>query len=303
MRNSIAVSSQHTEMNENIGKNSHLFKCSISQKMVRNKMVISGMIVISILSLVAIFSPLLAPYNPYKLSNLVDVKPSYEHLLGTDSLGRDVLSRLLYASRISLMVGLGVMLIGSFIGTTMGLLSGYLGGIVDMLIMRLADVFMTFSPMIILLVVAGIVGPGFWEIILVLGVISWPTLARIVRGNVLSIKEMNYVRAARLMGINTVGLIVRHILPNVAAPILVNATFKVSSAIISEAGLSFLGLGIQPPTASWGNMLTESQSLSFLTTKLWQWMPPGILIVVTVIAFNCIGEGFRSILNDDSAKN
>lgn len=262
-----------------------------------SKLALAGTAVILIFALVAVFAPVIAPQDPYRLTDSYDAGPSVQHLLGTDSLGRDVFSRLIYASRVSLIVGIGTMVISVCLGTLLGLVSGFWGGKVDMAIMRAADIFMTFSPMILLLAIVGIIGPGLWKIVFVLGFLGWPSLARLVRGSVLSIKEMNYIKASRLMGIRTAGILSSHILPNVAGPILVNATTQIVYGIVSEASLSFLGLGVQPPVASWGNMLTEAESLTVLTSMPWLWVPPSVLILVCVISFNCIGDGLRDALD------
>ena len=261
-----------------------------------NKLACAGTAIILVLALIAIFAPKIAPQDPYKLTDSYDAGPSAQHFLGTDSLGRDIFSRLIYASRISLIVGIGTMLISTFLGTLLGLLSGFLGGKVDMVIMRTADVFMTFPPMIILLVLVGIIGPGLWKIIFVLGILGWTSLARVVRGCVLSVKEKNYIKASRLMGISTARIVTSHVLPNVAGPVFLSATSMTVYGILSEASLSFLGLGVQPPVASWGNMLTEAQSLTVLTSMPWVWVPPSVLILICVFSFNSIGDGLRDAL-------
>lgn len=261
-----------------------------------------GLAIISLFSLCAIFAGLLAPYDPYAISPVFGAPPSSTNLLGTDQVGRDVLSRLVYASRVSLVVGLGTTAISVTIGTILGLISGYFGGKVDMAIMRVTDVFMSFPQMLLIMVVVSIIGPGLFNIIIILGFLGWPRVARLVRGSVLSIKESDYVKAAVAMGFKVPRILFLHILPNAMAPILVYATFNIANAIIMEASLSFLGLGVQPPTASWGNMLTDAQTLSILTEKPWLWMPPGILIVISVLSVNFIGDGLRDALDPRSLK-
>ncbi|APM39603.1 oligopeptide ABC transporter permease [Clostridium kluyveri] len=269
----------------------------IMKRFKKHKMAVAGVIFICILAVIAIFAPLIAPKSPYAVENLFGAAPSSSHVLGTDQVGRDVLSRLVYGVRVSLIVGIGTMILSVSIGTILGLISGYFGGKIDMIIMRITDIFMSFPQMMLILIVVSIVGPGLKNIIWVLGFLGWPGVTRLVRGNVLSIKQMDYIKSAVVLGFNTPRLLFSHVLPNTMAPILVNATFGIARAIIYEASLSFLGMGVQPPTASWGNMLTDAQALTVLTTKPWLWFPPGIMIIFTVLAFNFIGDGLRDALD------
>ncbi|HBC96132.1 MAG TPA: peptide ABC transporter permease [Clostridium sp.] len=265
----------------------------ILKRFKKHKMAVTGVIFIAILAVIAVAAPLIAPQSPYAVENSFGAAPSAGHILGTDQVGRDVMSRLVYAARVSLLVGIGTVILSVGIGTVLGLVSGYFGGKIDMIIMRVTDIFMSFPQMMLILVVVSIVGPGLWNIIWALGFLGWPGVARLVRGNVLSIKETDYVKSSIALGFGTPRILFSHILPNTMAPILVNATFGIARAIIYEASLSFLGMGVQPPTASWGNMLTDAQAITVLTTKPWLWFPPGIMIVITVLAFNFIGDGLR----------
>lgn len=274
----------------------------IIKRFKKHKMAVTGVIFIFILAIIAAFAPLIAPKSPYAVENLFGAAPSSSHLLGTDQVGRDVLSRLIYAARVSLLVGIGTMILSVSIGTVLGLISGYFGGKIDMIIMRITDIFMSFPQMMLILVVVSIIGPGLRNIIWVLGFLGWPGVTRLVRGNVLSIKEMDYVKSAVALGFSTPRLLFSHVLPNTMAPILVNATFGIARAIIYEASLSFLGMGVQPPTASWGNMLTDAQALTVLTSEPWLWFPPGIMIVLTVLAFNFIGDGLRDAFDPTNAR-
>ena len=274
---------------------------AIIHKFIKKKLGVASVIVILILSVIAIFAPLIAPYNPMQMSSTLHIAPSADHLLGTDYFGRDVLSRLIYGARVSLIVGISVSILSISLGTILGLLAGYCGGMVDALIMRSVDIIMTFPPIILLLAVVGVMGQGLWKIIFVLGFLGWPQVARLVRGSVLSVREMDYVKAATMMGFKTTRIIFGHILPNVTAPILVNATFKVANAIVTEASLSFLGMGVQPPTPTWGNMLTNAKSISILSKMPWEWLPPGIMIVILVLAVNFVGDSLRDILALDDA--
>jgi peptide/nickel transport system permease protein len=199
-------------------------------------------------------------------------------------------------------VGVGAVAISLVIGTILGLLSGYYGGKIDMVIMRLTDVFMSFPHLMLILVVVSVVGPSLTNVILVMGLLFWTGVARLVRGSVLQVKQLDYVKASIVLGLSTPRILFQHILPNVIAPILVNGTFGIAAAIIIEASLSFLGLGVQPPTASWGNMLTDAQSLTVLSSQPWVWVPPGLLIMVTVLAVNFIGDGLRDALDPKSIK-
>ena len=224
------------------------------------------------------------------------------HWLGTDDIGRDILSRVLYAARVSLSVGVGAVAIAAAIGAVLGLIAGYFGGIIDGIIMRITDVFMSFPYIMFILVVASIVGPGLTNIIIILGVLGWPGIARLVRGNVLAIKQSDYVKAGIALGYSTPRILFKHILPNTIAPILIYATSGVAGAILDEAALSFLGLGVQPPDASWGNMLSSAQSITILTDQPWLWIPPGIFILLTVLSINYIGDALRDALDPRNVK-
>lgn len=268
----------------------------------RHKLAVAGLIVIGVLTLLAIFAPFITAYKPTTVTDSFSAPPSLEHWLGTDQVGRDQFSRLVYAARVSLAVGLGSIVISAVIGTVLGLVAGYFGGFVDSVIMRLTDIFMSFPYIMLILVVASIVGPGLTNIILILGVLGWPAVARLVRGNVLSVKESEFVKAGRVLGFGSARIIFSHILPNVIAPILVYATSGVAGAILDEAALSFLGLGVQPPTPSWGNMLASAQSLTVLTSQPWIWVPPGVMIILIVLSINFVGDALRDALDPRNNK-
>ena len=269
----------------------------------RHKIAVAGLVIISLFILCAIFAPFISPHDPYAISADFESPPTSAHLLGTDQVGRDVLSRLIYASRISITVGIGVVFFTVLIGTAFGLISGYFGGITDMFIMRLTDIFMSFPMIILIMVVVSIIGPGLDKIIVIMGLLGWPSVARLVRGNVLSIKETDYIKAAVASGLRTSRILFFHILPNTISPILVNATFGIASAIIMESALSFLGLGVNPPTASWGNMLSDAQSITVLTSMPWQWIPPGVMIILNVLSFNFVGDALRDALDPRNTIN
>lgn len=274
----------------------------VTLRFFKHPMAVGGLIVIILIVFMAILASFLAPHSPYDVNNQFDAPPSADHPLGTDQVGRDVLSRLIYASRVSLYVGLGAVGIYVIIGTVLGAVAGYFGKWIDNLIMRITDVFMSFPYFMVILVLVSILGPNLFNITFVLGILGWPQIARLVRGSVLSIKEMDYVKAGVALGYSTPKIIFHHILPNSLAPIIVNATFGIANAIIMEASLSFLGMGVQPPTASWGNMLTDAQSITVLSSQPWLWIPPGILILLSVLSINFIGDALRDALEPNQSK-
>ncbi|OCS88762.1 peptide ABC transporter permease [Caryophanon tenue] len=272
------------------------------QRFKKHKLAVVSLWTLLVIAMCAILAPILAPFDPNEITGNFSAAPSMQHWLGTDQVGRDILSRVLYAARVSLVVGIGAVAISAIIGTVLGLVSGYFGGLIDGIIMRITDVFMSFPYIMFILVVASIVGPGLTNIILILGILGWPGIARLVRGNVLAIKQSDYVKASVALGYSTPRILFKHILPNTIAPILIYATSGVAGAILDEAALSFLGLGVQPPDASWGNMLSSAQSVSILTTQPWFWIAPGVCILVTVLAINYIGDALRDALDPRNVK-
>jgi peptide/nickel transport system permease protein len=264
------------------------------RRFLRYRPAIFGAVVIVFLVLIAIFAPWIVHQDPYHQDySQLKAPPSAEHLLGTDPLGRDVLSRLVYATRVSLSVGLIAVAIYLVIGTLLGAIAGYYGGWVDGLIMRITDTVMCFPTLIIIITVVALIGPSLTNIMIVIGLISWPSIARLVRGQFLSLREMDFVTAAHCLGIPDRRIILRHLLPNCIGPITVAATFGIASAILTEASLSFLGLGVPPPQPSWGQMLTDAQKLSILASMPWLWIPPGVMISLTVLCVNFVGDGLR----------
>lgn len=274
----------------------------IIRRFFKHKLAVAGLIIFGIIILMAIFAPLIAPYDPAKVADSFEAPPSAAHWLGTDEVGRDVLSRLIYGARVSIIVGLGAVAIYVVIGTVLGLVAGYLGKWADNIIMRITDVFMSFPYLMVILVLVSVLGPNLLNITFVLGVLGWPAVARLVRGQVLSVKEMDYVKAGVALGYSTPKILFQHILPNAMAPILVNATFGVASAIIMEASLSFLGMGVRPPAASWGNMLTQAESLTVLSSQPWLWLPPGMMILLAVLSINFIGDGLRDAVESQNSR-
>ena len=239
-----------------------------------------------------------APISPVRTAlRAVRQAPSASHLLGTDMIGRDVWSRLIYGGRVSIAVGMIAVTIFMTIGTVLGSIAGYYGGKVDMLIMRITDTVMAFPVLVILISIVAIVGPGLLNAMVAIGLIGWTGVARLVRGQILSVRAMDFVLAAEAMGIPQGRIVRRHILPSIIAPITVAGSFGIASAILTEAGLSFLGLGVQIPTPSWGNMLNEAQSIELIESFPWLWLPPGLMISLCVLAINFIGDGLRDALD------
>ena len=268
-----------------------------TRRFFRHRLAVGGLIVIGLMLLMAIFAGVLAPYNPTAITPEFGAAPSSLHLLGTDAVGRDVLSRLIDGARVSLSVGIVAVSIYVTIGTVLGALAGYYGGWIDAVIMRLADIVLSFPSLLLILVLVAVVGSSIWNIMVVIGLLGWPPIARIVRGNFLSLREREFVEAARCLGVRNLRIVFRHILPNSVGPIVVAATFGAATAILTESALSFLGLGVQPPQASWGSLLNDAQSLTVLERAPWLWLPPGLFIMVSVLAINFVGDGLRDALD------
>lgn len=269
------------------------------RRFLRHRPAVIGLVILTAIGMIAIAAPVLAPYPPTTIDTAAfQARPSHAHALGTDSVGRDVLSRLIYAARVSLTVGLLAVSMYAAIGTAVGALAGYHGGVSDVLLSRLMDVVLSFPPLIIILFAVSVFGkPSLWNVIIVLGLLGWPGVARLVRGQLLALRDQEFVQAARASGASDARVIERHLLPNAMAPVLVAATFGTANAILVEAALSFLGMGVQPPTASWGNMLTDAQSLTVLERMSWLWVPPGFMILISVLAINFVGDGLRDALD------
>jgi len=263
--------------------------------MKKNRLAIFGFAVICFFVLVAIIAPVIAPYNPDEIVESQTLPPSWKHLFGTDDLGRDIFSRSLYGARISLTVGLVAVVIAVLIGTLFGAISGYYGGLVDSVIMRFVDVMLAFPSIFLILAIQVMLTPNIYNVMIVIGLTSWMGVSRLVRGEFLQIRELQYVEAARAIGCSNFRIIFRHILPNAQAPIIVAATLGMAGAILTESALSFLGLGVQPPMPSWGNMLMDSQA--YMRDAPWMAIIPGILILITVLSLYFVGEGLREKLN------
>ncbi|AZR72591.1 peptide ABC transporter permease [Anoxybacter fermentans] len=264
----------------------------------KNKLALIGLVILTIIALCSIFAPFLTKHDPYK-TNILDSRsaPNSKYWLGTDSVGRDIYTRLLYGGRISLTVGLVSMSISVLIGTILGSIAGYYGGWIDNLICRLVDIFNCFPTLILAPTVMVVFGPSIYNVMIVIGLLSWQGTCRLVRGEFLSLREREFVEAARALGEKDFRIIFKHILPNAFAPIIVSSTLKVAYAILLEASLSFLGIGVQPPIPSWGNMLTEAKNIVILEDMPWFWIPPGIMVILSVLSINFIGDGLRDALD------
>lgn len=261
-----------------------------------------SLVILVVVGLAALFAPVVAPYDPDAIVGTFSGAPCKEFILGTDQIGRDVFSRLLYATRISLLVGILATVISTVIGVVLGLISGYFGGVADMILMRFTDMVMSFPYILLVLVAAAIFKPGLWSIILILGFVDWPGVARLVRGNVLSLRETNFVKGNVVAGMPLRHILFSEILPNTVAPILVYATSVMAISMLDEAALSFLGMGVQPPMASLGNMLNGAQSITVLTSQPWLWLPPGIMIVVLVVSINFVGDALRDAFDPSGGR-
>lgn len=268
------------------------------KRLKRNKLSMISLVILVVLVLSALFAPLLTRYE----SNDVDLlkkyqSPSKENLLGTDKLGRDILTRVLYGGRISLSVGLVAVAIRVFIGIILGSLAGYYGGVVDSFIMRFADTVMSFPFLLIAITIVALFGPSIYNVMIVLGILGWPGISRIIRGQILSLREQEFMEAAEALGLSDFRKIFKHLLPNTLASVIVFATIGMAGAILTETGLSFLGMGVSPPTPTWGNMIQEARNIYNIEHRWWLWIPPGISIFITVMSFNVLGDGLRDALD------
>ena len=268
------------------------------QRFRRHRLALAGLVMFGIILTMVVAAPLIERYPPNEL-NLPDKfqSPNAAHWLGTDRVGRDIWSRTLHGGRVSLAVGFSAAIMSTVIGVVLGAAAGYYGGVIDNVIMRFTDIMMTFPRVIIILTVATFVGQSIVNLILLIGLFSWMGTCRLVRGQVLALREEQFVQAVRSLGAGDFTIVMAHIMPNVVAPLLAAVTFAINEAILLEAGLSFLGVGIPPPTPSWGNMLESARNLDVLTNGPWMWMPPAICILLTVLSINFIGDGLHDALD------
>ena len=255
---------------------------------IRNeKLIIIGLIILLVEIFIVAFIPMIMKLDPYSVDNInFGTAPGVGgHILGTDSIGRDVMARLIYGGRVSIFVGFFSTIVSLVIGVPLGLYAGYYGGITESIIMRITDIFMA------------LVGPSVWSVSVIIGIMGFTGFTRLTYSRVLTVSRLGYVEGAKVIGAGGAEIIWKYVLPNSMAPILVSAAFNMSSAILTESALSFLGMGVQPPQASWGNIIFESQSIAILIGKPWQWVPAGIAIIVTVMSINFLGDGLRDALD------
>jgi peptide/nickel transport system permease protein len=272
------------------------------KRLLKNFAFTSGLLLTAVLVIVAIAAPLLSPFDPNAQDTARRLEaPSHGHLLGLDDLGRDVLSRIIWGARVSLRVGFSVVILASLIGITLGAMAGYFGGWMDTLIMRITDILLAFPGILLAIAMVAVLGPSLNNVVLALVVIGWVGYARLVRGQVLKVREMEFVTAAKAMGARSPRVILRHVLPNVMNPMIVMATLGLAGVILSEAALSFLGLGVQPPTPSWGAMLTSGRRYLGLANHLAIW--PGFAIMLAVMGLNFLGDGLIDALDPKFRKD
>lgn len=269
------------------------------KKFMHNRKAVLGLIIVCFLVLAVILIPIFMKLDPYTTDRAVGFNkaPCSGHPLGTDDVGRDLFARLLYGGRISLFVGIMSTIISVLIGIPLGLIAGYFRGIAETVIMRVADAFMSFPTMVLILVLVAVFGPSILTVTVVIGVLGWTAIAKLVYGNVLSIREREYIQATKAIGMSTPKILLSEVLPNAIPPVWANISFRVAGAILTESSLSFLGMGVQTPQASWGNIIFAAQNLLVLTARPWVWFPPGICIILVVVGFNFIGEGVRDALD------
>jgi peptide/nickel transport system permease protein len=286
-----------TKKQTNIYKNQSYWG-EVLSRLRKNKMAMVSLYLLIIIIALCIIIPIISPYS----IETTDMKnreqhPNSVHLLGTDKIGRDLFVRLFYAGRISLGLALAVVFLECLIGVVLGSLSGFYGGMIDAVIMRLAEIFLSFPFMMFCITVVAVFGNSIPTLIFVLALLSWPSIARIVRGQILTLREMEYMEACEALGINDVRRIFKHLLPNVLAYVIVYATLGMASVILTETSLSFLGLGVSPPTPTWGNMIQEARNMLIIQHKWWYWIPPGICIFISVMCFNILGDGMRDAID------
>ena len=269
------------------------------KKFMHNRKAVLGLIIVCFLVLAVILIPIFMKLDPYTTDRAVGFNkaPCSGHPLGTDDVGRDLFARLLYGGRISLFVGIMSTIISVLIGIPLGLIAGYFRGIAETVIMRVADAFMSFPTMVLILVLVAVFGPSILTVTVVIGVLGWTAIAKLIYGNVLSIRDREYIQATKAIGMSTPKILLSEVLPNAIPPVWANISFRVAGAILTESSLSFLGMGVQTPQASWGNIIFAAQNLLVLTARPWVWFPPGICIILVVVGFNFIGEGVRDALD------
>src|SRR6478609_3007503 len=274
------------------------------RRFLRYRLAIVGVVMLLIIVLMAIFAPLLTPWPPNWVDFAAGARqpPSAAHVLGTDVSSRDIWARVLYGARTSILVGFGAVTLYLIIGTLMGLAAGFYGRFIDQGIMRFTDTIMAIPPLLLIIVFVSLVGPSIISVIAVIGLLGWPLTARLVRGQLLVLRESEFITASRVVGVSDRTILFRHMLPNILGPLTVVATFGVATAVLLESSLSFLGLGVRPPEASWGNLITEAISPVVLNTLPWQWVPAAIAITAMVLGVNFVGDGLRDAIDPKTTK-
>lgn len=267
------------------------------ERFMHHKLAVVGLIVVLIEILLLIILPMVMDLEPNTITQEINLPPDKAHILGTDSYGRDTFSRLVYGGRTSLKIGFLSVIVQAIIGIPLGIIAGYYRKTAEVIIMRLADMFQSIPSMCLNIVLVSVLNPSPETLILVIGIMGWPTFVRLLYSKVLSVREKEYVEAAKTSGTRNLTIMLKYILPNAISPALVAFTFGIPSAILTESALSFLGLGIQIPEASWGNMLNAAQSVAIISTKPWLWIPAGLCIFVTLISVNLFGDGLRDALD------
>ena len=276
-----------------------ILKSQAMKKFLHNKKAMFGLFIVVLLALAVLLIPLFMDLDPYTTDRAAGFNkgPSETHILGTDDVGRDLFARVLYGGRVSLFVGITSTIISVLVGIPLGLIAGYFRGAAESIIMRTADAFMSFPSMVLILVLVAVFGRSILTVTVVIGILGWTAIAKLIYGNVLSIREREYIQAAKTSGTSTWTILFSEVLPNAIPPVWANISFRVAGAILTESSLSFLGMGVQTPQASWGNIIYAAQNLMVLTARPWVWIPPGVCIILVVIGFNFIGEGVRDALD------
>lgn len=300
---SLAAARESADFEESSGPVITSARREAARRFAAHRLAVAGLVFLAIIVVLAVFAPLLAPIGPDKVNlAVINQPPSMRHLLGTDAIGRDVWARVVFGARISLMVGFGAVALSLTIGSSLGLAAGLFGGWVDALIMRLTDAFLSIPSILLVTVLVAVVGPSLFSIIVSIGLITWTASARLVRGQILALREQEFVLAVHLIGVRRWRLVSDHLLPNVLGPLSVLATFGVANAILLEAGLSFLGLGVRPPTPSWGQIISAAQEPNVLLNQWWIWVPACTAIAFTVLSVNFIGDGLRDAVDPKSRR-
>jgi peptide/nickel transport system permease protein len=275
------------------------------RRFLRHRLAIVGVFMVAAIILMALIAPVLSPWGPNFIDFNVGARqpPGPMHPLGTDVSGRDIWARLLYGGRTSTIVGFGAVGLYLIIGTVLGLLAGFYGGLLDQAIMRFTDTILAIPPLLLIIVFVTVVGPSIASVIVVIALLGWPITCRLVRGQLLVLREAEFITAARVVGVPARAILLRHMLPNILGPVTVVATFGVATAVLLESSLSFLGLGVRPPEASWGNLITEAVSPVVLNQLWWQWVPAAAAITITVLGVNFVGDGLRDAIDPKTVKH